>query len=85
MGWYYDGGDIVRDPSDGAFTPGRSPALLLPDNTKNPTNFEPALGATWTAFLAVLRRATHVLVIGYSLNDKHLVTALTNNRRQRHA
>jgi hypothetical protein len=77
VGWYYDDdNNIIKDPPDRRFDSGRTPALLLPDDAKNPSNFLPGLDSTWTIFQSVLRRATHVLVLGHSLFDKHLVAAL---------
>ena len=78
VGWYYDGqNNIFQDPPDRDFDARQTPALLLPDDAKNPeTNFTPGLDATWTVFESVMRRATHILVLGHSLNDKHLVDTL---------
>jgi hypothetical protein len=48
----------------------------LKRDAKNPANFLPGLDSTWTIFRWLLSRATHVLVLGHSLTDKHLVDAL---------
>ena len=77
VGWYYDDENkIVKEASDRPYAPGRTAALLLPDDTKNPATFQPGLDSTWTIFQWLLSRATHVLVLGHSLTDKHLVGAL---------
>ena len=77
VGWYYDENNtIIQDPNDRPYTPGKRPALLLPDNSKNPSNFTAGLDRTWTSFLTLLRAASHVFVIGHSLNDAHLRDAL---------
>jgi hypothetical protein len=77
VSWYYDDrNNIITDPFDRPFNPARTPALLLPDDTKHPANFLPGLDSTWAIFQSVLRRATHVLVLGHRLNDRHLVGAL---------
>jgi SIR2-like domain len=77
VGWYYNSdNNITKDASDLPFVHGRNPALLLPDDTKNPANFQTGLDATWTIFQSIMPDVTHVLVLGHSLNDKHIVEAL---------
>jgi hypothetical protein len=39
-------------------------------------NFLPGLASTWTVFLSPIGHATHILVLGHSLFDEHLLTAV---------
>lgn len=79
VGWYYDQRDtnrIERRPSDDDYDDRLTPALLLPDDTKNPDSFTAPLAEVWEQFRILLSGATHVFVIGHSLHDEHLVKAL---------
>jgi hypothetical protein len=76
VGWYVrDDGSIISTPADAAHNPtlGR-PAVFYPDPQKEVERTETA--ALWQAFLEALDNATHVLVVGHSLNDPHLLGAL---------
>ena len=79
VGWYYDPNDnniILRRPSDDRFDERMTPALLLPDDTKRPDLFPSPLVEVWDQFKALMRDATHVVVIGHSLHDEHLAKAI---------
>lgn len=78
VGWYEHSGDVVRrTPADETFDERRVPALLLPDEQKDPTAFGPPAAQIWGAFRHHLRNATHILVLGQSLHDAHIVNLLT--------
>ena len=49
-----------------------TPALLLPDNRKTANSLAGA-EQVWSAFEQLLDEATHVLILGHSLHDAHLV------------
>lgn len=78
VGWYFsdDGSAVRRRPSDDPFDPSSTPALLLPDNTKAVSGFPGPLQQMWDEFRMALKGATHVLVIGHSLHDAHIVDEL---------
>lgn len=74
VGWYAKPtGNIQRLPPDQPYnaTLG-TPALLLPDNTKSAASL---VGGEilWREFEQMLENSTHVMFLGHSLNDKHLV------------
>jgi hypothetical protein len=76
VGWYVTSeGFITAGAADRGFnsTLGR-PAVLYPDPTKEIERTETA--ELWQEFTAALATATHLLVIGHSLNDPHLLKAL---------
>ena len=84
VGWYYDPRDqnlIQRRPSDDGYDERLTPALLLPDDTKNPDSFPAPLAEVWEQFKILLREATHIFVIGHSLHDEHLVKAIVEAER----
>jgi hypothetical protein len=61
VSWYYDDrNNIITDPFDRPFNPARTPALLLPDDTKHPANFLPGLDSTW----AIFQSATWAAALG---------------------
>ncbi len=77
IGWYRrqpdqsviaaDGGQFNSDVGD--------PVVMLPDPEKD-YEAEPIVQAIWAEFRQALRRAKKVLVLGHSLNDDALVSAL---------
>jgi hypothetical protein len=76
VGWYVTSdGSITATPADAGFnsTLGR-PAVLYPDPSKEVERTETA--ELWQEFGTALTLADHVLIIGHSLNDPHLVAAL---------
>lgn len=76
VGWYLtDTGAIMSTAADRGYnsTMGR-PAVLYPDPKKQIERAETA--ALWAEFLDACKEATHILVLGHSLNDEHLVKAL---------
>lgn len=82
VGWY-------RDPRDGTAmyraqvtTHDRQfgvPIVMLPDPEKDPS--DDVLALMWSQFEVALRRAKRVLVLGHSLSDRLLVTALHDHVR----
>lgn len=77
VGWYRDTeGRIKRYPGDLEYQPNYgSPALLLPDSTK--TRWSLAGGEQlWDAFIELLAGCSHVIVLGHSLHDQHLIDIL---------
>lgn len=79
VGWYYrQDGSVTRRPADDGYDDRQIPALLLPDATKVPEGFESPARETWAQFLALLQSSTHAFVIGHSLHDAHVLTALKN-------
>lgn len=77
VGWYLrSDGSIMRRPSDEPYDERQTPALLLPDDQKDPTALTSPARATWSAFNELLQEATHVLVVGHSLHDRHILDAL---------
>lgn len=82
VGWYRsETGTIQRYPSDQRFnqTLG-APALLLPDPKKDPS-LHAGVSDIWKELAGALETASHVLVLGHSLNDGHLVTELKLHTR----
>lgn len=74
VGWYFqEDGTITRPPTDDPYDERRAPALLLPDDTKNPDLFDAPIRETWESFERLLTMASHVLFLGYSLHDSHVV------------
>jgi hypothetical protein len=77
VGWYFrEDGTVTRLPTDEGYDDRRTPALLLPDDKKDPAGFESPARETWLQFTTLLRNSTHVFIIGHSLHDQHVVTAL---------
>lgn len=77
VGWYLNPDDTVeRDPADRPYDDRRTPALLLPDDKKSPATFNAAAFQTWKQFDQLLTQATHVLFLGHSLHDQHIVQAV---------
>ena len=77
MGWYERDGEVLRHGADETYnrTLG-TPVILYPDPEKDPTR-DAAAQALWHEFGRALEGATHVLVLGHSLNDPALVHALS--------
>lgn len=76
QGWYRQG-DLVRDfggDADYNNTLG-APAVLYPDPDKDPAADEQT-AQLWGEFDEALEWCDHVLVLGHSLHDRHLVSAL---------
>lgn len=78
VGWYFspDGTAIRRRPSDELLDERLTPALLLPDDKKDVRLFPGPLKQIWDQFRQMLANSTHVLVLGHSLHDNHLVEEL---------
>lgn len=81
IGWYFteDGNEVFRRNTDDEIVPDFTPALLLPDDKKDTNRFPAPLRQVWEQFTHILRNSTHVLVLGHSLHDKHLVEALSES------
>lgn len=77
VGWYFsDDGTAIRRPSDELLDERLTPALLLPDDKKDVRLFPGPLREIWEQFRQLLSNSTHVLVLGHSLHDNHLVDEL---------
>lgn len=77
VGWYYrQDGSITRLPADENYDDRRAPALLLPDDTKGVDTFTKPQVETWGQFRRLLQMSTHVVFIGHSLHDAHIVDAV---------
>lgn len=72
VGWYQEGGEVTQYYSDKAYneTLG-TPVVLYPDPEKDPTR-DAVVRLLWDEFTSALEGATHVLVLGHSLNDPAL-------------
>ena len=77
VGWYRRNGRVEVQGSDQLYNPslGEEPALLLPDPAKDPDKAA-GVQALWREFEEALRGASHVLVAGHSLHDRHLIDAV---------
>lgn len=77
VGWYFrNDGSITRRPTDDAYDEREAPALLLPDDTKNPDLFSIPIRETWGSLRRLIAEASHVLFVGHSLHDPHIVRAV---------
>lgn len=74
VGWYRDSdGSIRRYAADLPYNPTLgTPALLLPDSTKT-INSLAGGEQLWVEFRRLLEEASHVVFLGHSLHDQHLV------------
>lgn len=80
VGWYRDdAGGILAYPANEPYRPehGR-PAVLYPSPNKSVE--DSVVHDIWREFDAALSEATHVLVLGHSLGDAHLVNRLRVSR-----
>jgi len=80
VGWYRtNDGAIEFYPPDKAYNRSLGvPALLLPDPRKDPSRHE-GVNALWSELDDALENSTHVLILGHSLHDVHLVEHLRNH------
>lgn len=78
VGWYLqDDGTIDATPANRRYTAALGkPAVLYPSLNKDPDLNVTA--AIWHEFRTAVADATHILVLGHALNDKHLVDELTD-------
>ena len=83
VGWYFteEGDSLRRRPSNDLFDERQVPALLLPNDKKDVNTFPGPLGQVWEQFKQLLQNSTHVLVLGHSLHDPHLVDALQTSEK----
>lgn len=83
VGWYFteDGTTLQSRASDEPIDDRLTPALLLPDDTKNVSAFPDPLRQMWDQFKQQLANCTHVLVLGHSLHDAHLVQELEASQK----
>jgi hypothetical protein len=77
VGWYRaEDGRIEFHPPDKPYNRSLGvPALLLPDPKKDPS-LHAGVDALWFELDDALETSTHVLVMGHSLHDEHLVDHL---------
>jgi hypothetical protein len=81
VGWYTqsDGSVEVHNHRERFNETAGVPTILWPNPAKSPENdplTPPAIRVLWHEFRQALQQATHVLVIGHSLNDPTLVEAI---------
>jgi hypothetical protein len=81
VGWYNqsDGSVEVHNHRERFNDSAGVPTIVWPDPAKNPENdpsMPPPIRVLWHEFRQALQQATHVLVIGHSLNDPTLVEAI---------
>lgn len=76
VGWYRrDDGSIISMPADQGYNASLgSPAVLYPGPDKDIAQTETV--ELWNEFKRALAEATHVFILGHSLNDAHLVSAV---------
>ena len=75
VGWYERDGTVVSEYADQPYNDSLGlPVVLYPDPRKEPR--DAVVAALWSELDAALSGATHVLVIGHSLNDPALLRAL---------
>lgn len=82
VGWYVSSatGLVTVITPDQAFNPSLGvPAVIAPDPTKDPER-DDAVGGIWVEFRKALADATHVFIVGHSLQDLPLVDAIKANR-----
>ena len=76
VGWYRQAGSIVWYPPGPEYQEGLGdPAILYPDPEKDPLA-EEVINDLWNELDEALGLATHIVVIGHSLNDAPLVHSL---------
>jgi hypothetical protein len=76
VGWYEREGTVFDHAADQPFNPSLgTPVVLYPDPEKDPTN-DATVSDLWTEFRVALSTADHVLVLGHSLHDPALVSAI---------
>jgi hypothetical protein len=77
VGWYMGDDGVVRDHgSDQRFFPDfGSPVVLYPDPKKDPIN-DATVSAIWGQLERMLSEAKRVVVLGHSLHDPALVSAI---------
>jgi hypothetical protein len=77
VGWYRaaDGRIEFHSPDQPYNRSLGVPALLLPDPRKDPSLYA-GVDAIWRELAFALESASHVLVVGHSLHDRHLVDQL---------
>jgi hypothetical protein len=82
VGWYRsEGGYIQQFPPDQPYNSSLGvPALLLPDNRKTATSLVGG-EALWEEFDKLLDNATHLMFLGHSLHDQHLVDLVRTKNR----
>lgn len=69
VGWYSKNGQVFNFPGDQPYLEALGdPVFLPPDPNKDPLN-DATVAGVWTAFGRFLEGATHILVVGHSLND----------------
>jgi hypothetical protein len=75
VGWYRRGNRITSQAADAPYNSSLGdPAVLYPGPDKDMGRFETV--ELWREFEAAVGDATHILVVGHALNDRHLVAAL---------
>lgn len=86
VGWYrVPRGGIMIEPADRPYDARLAPAVLYPDPNKDPYNETDAgVQALWQSFDKALDSCTHILVLGHSLHDSPLLTALARRARDGH-
>lgn len=79
VGWYESNGEVLWRGGDQPYNDTLGvPVILYPDPDKDPTR-DSIVQSLWREFRKALDDATHVLVIGHSLNDPALNEQLKRN------
>lgn len=83
VGWYRrPDSTITRQPPDQGYNRTLGlPVFLPPDPNKDPSN-DANVAAIWDQFQRALQGATHVVILGHSLNDQPLVKAVASSAPQ---
>jgi hypothetical protein len=76
VGWYRtEDGEIIEHPAMEPYSQANGmPAVLYPSNNK--VVEDSIVRAIWTEFDRAIEAATHILMLGHGLGDKHLVDRL---------
>jgi hypothetical protein len=80
IGWYRrgaaEGGQAIAVNSEAAYQPGfGTPIVMLPDPNKV-YDSDPIINTIWAQFQEALSRARRVLVLGHSLHDEQILSAI---------
>ncbi len=78
IGWFQREDEAISNSSTSYNENFGIPMIMLPDPDKDYGSY-PLIASLWSEFQTALRRAKQILVLGHSLNDKALVTALRDN------
>lgn len=78
IGWYERDG-VVRDTASSGHTPSQgTPLVMWPDDKKDSRSYAAStvINSIWQQFTEVLSRARSAVILGHSLHDEYLITAI---------